>query len=168
MHYDLIITQCSWVRQATLTFSLISTKRLLNKVSMVTKRVHRHLPHKRYQPLFCGSCRHGSIWVFLGSSAASGYSMSACCCIVCAAVVQLCWSQRCCLVTARWAGARIKCCRCVWGNLWRALEEGVSHSAWSSSRTESSTSHLLGVFYPYNTSLCLTLTTDTVWALKYK
>lgn len=66
----------------------------------------------------------------------------------CAAVVQLCSIQYCCLVTACWAGGRIKCCRCVWGNLWRAFEEGMSHSSWSSSRTESWTSHLLRVFLP--------------------
>ncbi len=71
-----------------------------------------------------------------------------CCCIVCAAVVQLCSILCCCLVTACWAGGRIRYCRCVWGNLWRAFEEGVSHSSWSSSRTESWTSHLLRGFLP--------------------
>lgn len=65
---------------------------------------------------------------------------------MCAAVVQLCSSHCCCLVTACWAEGRIKYCRCVWGNLWRAFEEGVSHSSWSSSRTESWTSHLLRGF----------------------
>lgn len=85
-----------------------------------------------------------------------------CCCVVCAAAMQLCSIQCCCLVTACWAGERIKCCRCVWGNLWRAFEEGVSHSSWSSSRTESWTSHLLRGFYPHNTSLCLTATIETV------
>ena len=83
-------------------------------------------------------------------------------CVCVSAVVQLCSIQYCCLVTACWAGGRIKCCRCVWGNLWRAFEEGVSHSSWSSSRTESWTSHLLRGFYPHNTSLCLTPTIETV------
>lgn len=92
-----------------------------------------------------------------------------CCCIVYAAVVQLWSSQRCCLVTACWAGGRIKCCRCVWGNLWRALEEGVSHSSWSSSRTESWTSHLFKGFLPAQyLALSDTDHRDSQRALKYK
>lgn len=91
--------------------------------------------------------KHWSIWVLLGLFSASGYSVSAAC-VVALCVVQLCSAQCFCLVTACWAGGRNKCCRCVWGNLWRAFEEGVSHSSWSSSRTESWNSHLLRSFFP--------------------
>lgn len=62
--------------------------------------------------------------------------------------MQLCSTQRCCVVTACRAEGRIKWCRCVWGNRWRAFEEEVSHSSQSSSRTGLRSSHLLRFFFP--------------------
>lgn len=112
--------------------------------------------------------KHGATWVYLVLLTAAGHSVSASCAIT-LCVLQLHSIQYCCLVTACWAGGRIKCCRCVWGNLWRAFEEGVSHSSWSSSRTESWTSHL---FKGFLATQYLTLSDtdhgDSQRALKYK